>query len=245
MTLHDHELDLEQRNAEILSAAGEGIYGVDLHGRVTFVNPAAARLTGHDDRELIGQAMHELIHHTRADGVCFDREACPIYAALRDGVVHRVDDEVFWRKDGSSFPVRYTSTPIRRDGKVAGAVVVFQDITAQKRAEAQLHAALAEVRALKEQAQAHNVYLQEEIDRAQDFGEIIGASRALRDALEMVQQVAPSDATVLLQGESGTGKELFARAVHELSHRKHGPLVKIYCAAMAPSLVVSELSGHE
>src|SRR5688500_10080625 len=107
-----HELDLEQRNAEILAAAGEGIYGLDLRGRVTFLNPAAARLTGHDVRELIGQPMHELIHHTRMDGCSFERTACPIYAALHDGVVHHVDDEVFWRRDGTSFPVRYTSTPI-------------------------------------------------------------------------------------------------------------------------------------
>jgi PAS domain S-box-containing protein len=245
MRPHDNEIDLQQRNAEILGAAGEGIYGLDLLGRVTFLNPTAARLTGHDVHELIGQPMHELIHHTRTDGCCFERTACPIYAALRDGVVHKVEDEVFWRNDGTSFPVRYTSTPIHRDGKLAGAVVVFQDITEQKRAEAALHAALRELCALREQTQAHNVYLQEEIDRAQDFGEIIGNSAVLRETFELVQQMAPSDATVLIQGESGTGKELFARAVHELSARKHGPLVKINCAAMSSTLVESELFGHE
>jgi PAS domain S-box-containing protein len=236
---------LQQHNTEILNAAGEGIYGLDLGGYVTFVNPTAARLTGHDVQELLGQRMHDLIHHTRADGCGFAREVCPIYAALRDGEVHQVDDEVFWRKDGSSFPVHYTSTPIRRDGRLAGAVVVFRDITERKRAEADLRYALAEVRALKEQVQARNAYLQEEIDRAHDFGEIVGESQPLREMLRVVAQVAPTDATVLIQGESGTGKELVARAVHELSDRKHGPLVKINCAAMTPALIESELFGHE
>jgi PAS domain S-box-containing protein len=252
MPAHVPEVEVEQRNAEILSAAGEGIYGLDLLGRVTFLNPAAARLTGHGDEELIGQSMHELIHHTHQNGCRFERTACPIYAALRDGAVHHAADELFWRKDGTSFPVRYTSTPIHRDGQLAGAVVVFQDITEHKRAQRELHAALREVQALKEQVQAHNavlqernVYLQEEIERAHDFGEIVGRSAPIRAAFEMVQQIASSDATVLIQGESGTGKELFARAVHELSPRKKGPLVKINCAAMSASLVESELFGHE
>jgi PAS domain S-box-containing protein len=128
------ELARVRRNAElILNSAGEGIYGLDIQGNTTFVNAAAARLLGWTPDELIGQPMHALLHHSRADGSPYPKEECPIYAALTDGLIHQVDHEVFWRKDGSSFPVDYTSTPVRDErGKVVGAVVVFQDITRRK-----------------------------------------------------------------------------------------------------------------
>ena len=120
----------------ILNAAAEGIYGVNTEGRTTFANPAAARMVGRTPEELIGQFQHDLIHHTRPDGSPYPAEDCPIYAAYHDGEVHHVDDEVFWRKDGMSFPVEYTSTPIREDGWLTGAVVTFRDISERKRAEA-------------------------------------------------------------------------------------------------------------
>ncbi len=127
---------IETRQRLILQAAGEGIYGLDTHGNTTFVNPAAARLLGWDAKELIGQPQHSISHHTRPDGTAYPRETCPIYAAFKDGDVHKVDNEVFWRQDGTSFPVQYTSTPIcdERD-QLAGAVVIFQDITERKQAE--------------------------------------------------------------------------------------------------------------
>ena len=120
----------------ILNTAAEGIYGVDADGRTTFANPAAARMVGRTPEELIGQFQHELIHHSRPDGSPYPADDCPIYAAYHDGEVHHVDDEVFWRKDGTSFPVEYTSTPIREDGWITGAVVTFRDISERKRAEA-------------------------------------------------------------------------------------------------------------
>ena len=99
-------LDAIRKSRElILSAAGEGIYGLDAHGCTTFVNPAAARMLGWDPEELLGQPQHKVIHHTRADGTSYPKEECPIYAAFSDGAIHTVDDEVFWRKDGTSFPV--------------------------------------------------------------------------------------------------------------------------------------------
>ncbi|HEY8470787.1 MAG TPA: PAS domain S-box protein, partial [Longimicrobiales bacterium] len=120
----------------ILNTAAEGIYGLDTEGRTTFANPAAARMVGRSSEELIGQSQHELIHHSRPDGSPYPAEDCPIYAAYRDGMVRHVDDEVFWRKDGTSFPVEYTSTPIREDGRITGAVVTFRDVSERKRAEA-------------------------------------------------------------------------------------------------------------
>ena len=126
---------IRRQNELILNSAGEGIYGLDLQGRTTFANPAAAKMIGWEIEELIGKPQHDILHHTRLDGSPYPREECPIYAALKDGAVHHLDNEVFWRKDGSCFPVEYISTPIREHDKVVGAVVSFRDITERKQAE--------------------------------------------------------------------------------------------------------------
>jgi diguanylate cyclase (GGDEF)-like protein/PAS domain S-box-containing protein len=128
----------EEQNRLILESAGEGIYGLDLEGKATFVNPAGARLLGFEADELVGRSMHELVHHTYPDGSRYPREKCPTYAAFTDGTTHVVTDEFLWRKDGSCFPVEYTSTPVRKGGEVIGAVVLFKDITERREAEEQL-----------------------------------------------------------------------------------------------------------
>lgn len=119
----------------ILNASGDGVYGVDTRGRTIFANPAAEQMIGYSAKELLGKGMHALIHHSHADGRKFPGLECPIYAAFKDGRVHRVSDEVFWRKDGTCFPVEYVSTPIIDDGKIVGAVISFRDVTLQKEAE--------------------------------------------------------------------------------------------------------------
>jgi PAS domain S-box-containing protein len=126
---------LRRQHTLILTQAGEGIYGLDKDGYTTFVNPSAACTLGYRIEELIGCHMHSVLHHTKPDGSSYAPEECPIYASIRDGLVHRVVDEVFWRKDGSSFPVEYTSTPIREGDEVTGAVLVFRDVTEQKEAQ--------------------------------------------------------------------------------------------------------------
>ena len=112
-----------------MNSAGEGIFGLDLQGRTTFVNPAAARTTGWEVQELIGQPQHTIAHHSKPDGSPYPREECPIHAVFNDGEVHRMTGEVFWRKDGTNFPVEYMSTPIVEQGELVGAVVTFRDIT--------------------------------------------------------------------------------------------------------------------
>ncbi len=133
---------LRHQNEMILDGAGEGIYGLDLHGNTTFVNPAGAKMIGWEIEELIGKPLHDILHHSKADGTPYSREESPIYAAFRDGAVHHATDEVFWRKDGKCFPVEYISTPIRdKEGMLLGAVVTFKDITERKRADESLRRA--------------------------------------------------------------------------------------------------------
>ncbi len=127
---------MRHRHQVILDAAGEGILGLDREGCHTFVNPAAAELLGYAPSELLGVRSHPLWHHTKRDGSAYLATECPIYAAIHDGKVHRSDQELFWRKDGSSLQVEYVSTPIMEASEVAGAVVVFRDISKVARLEA-------------------------------------------------------------------------------------------------------------
>ena len=242
--LRRRSLSLEQQNALILGAAGEGICGLDSEGLTTFVNPAAARLLGWPVDELLEQPMHALLHHTHADGSSYPRDTCPIYAAFKDGQAHHVQDEVFWRRDGTSFPVEYVSTPIEEEDELVGAAVVFRDVTARKEAETQLHAALGEMQALTQRLEEENVYLQEEISTRHNFGENIGQSSAIGHLAQAVETVAPTSANVLITGESGTGKELVARAVHRLSPRQGRALITVNCASIPRESFESELFGH-
>lgn len=132
----------------LLTSAHDGIYGVDLRGHAIFVNPAAARMIGSSSEELVGRDMHAILHHTKPDGTLYPIEDCPIYRATYDGTVQHVADEVFWRKDGTSFPVEYTSTPIIEREGIVGAVVTFRDITQRKRAEQEIRESEARLRAI-------------------------------------------------------------------------------------------------
>ena len=127
---------LRRQSELILESVGEGVHCIDLEGRITFESPSAARLLGYRVGELSGRPGHATMHHTRKDGTPYPSDACPIHGTIRDGAVRRVEDEVFWRKDGSSFPVEYTTAPIRNErNETTGAVVVFRDITARKASE--------------------------------------------------------------------------------------------------------------
>jgi formate hydrogenlyase transcriptional activator len=397
----------EERVRLILDSAAEGIFGCDPEGTCLFCNPAAMRLLGYDyPSELLGKNMHALEHHTRADGRPYPIEECPVYIGFKNGQgVHR-DDEVFWRRDGTCFPVEYWSHPVFQENKTLGAVVTFVDITERKQVEEALRkseqlkrrlleinnaiitnltegallssiseavrssipfdrcaitlytpetdtfrfmavegalrsdyfqrglevsrtetsagwvfdhqqplvrnlekeqqfanekrlwaeglrslcaaplilqgksigtlsvvsrekdlyseedaqflqqvaiqVALAienmksyeEIATLKGRLEKENIYLREEIRTEHNFEEIVGNSPALFAVLRTVEQVAPTDSTVLIYGETGTGKELIARAIHNRSARKDRALVSVNCSAISAGLVESELFGH-
>ena len=137
-TANEELHEFQQRFGTILSAAGEGICVLDSHGRTTYVNPSALRMSGREGAELIGKHWHDILHHSKSDGTPCNRDRCPINAPLKDGAAHHLNNEVFWKKDGTSFPIECISTPIQERGEVTGAVVAFQDTTERKQLENQL-----------------------------------------------------------------------------------------------------------
>jgi PAS domain S-box-containing protein len=129
------QLVADRENQVILDTADEGILGLDAKGKHVFVNPAAARMLGYEAEELIGKASHAVWHYKRPDGSDYPADECPIYGSIRDGATRRCGQEVFWREDGTAFPVEYSCTPTRHpDGRVA-VVLTFRDVTLRKQAE--------------------------------------------------------------------------------------------------------------
>jgi len=234
----------DRDNLLMLTAVGDGIYCVDTNGLCTFINPAAQRLLGRSGDDVLGQNIHYVHHHTHEDGRHYPVEECPIYAAIRDGVVHEGMQEVFWRHDGTPFAVEFTSTPVISDSSIIGAVVVFREITERLETEKQLRDALTELEELKGRLEDENAYLQQEFLIEQRYHGILGDSSAVKRTFQQIELVAETEASVLITGESGSGKELIARAIHEASPRRDKPMIRVNCAAIPHELFESEFFGH-
>ena len=127
--------EIARRDRAILDSVGDGLYGLDAEGRITFVNPAAAEHLGYRTDELLGTRSHATFHSRRPDGSPYPEKDCPAERALTEGLANRGIEEVFWRKDGSALRVEYTATPIREKGRITGAVIAFRDIGARKAVE--------------------------------------------------------------------------------------------------------------
>ena len=238
----ESELAILQRHSElVLSAAGEGICGFDCKGLVTFINPAAAAMLSWPEQNLSDQSIHNIFGINDPNA----KEYCPVHNIMQGKKRFQANDKLFWRQDGSNFPVDFVSTPIMEENQLLGVVVVFSDISERKLSEQKLKQAHSEIEQLKNRLQAENNYLQEQVNLNHNFEEILGQSETLKTVLHQVEQVAPTETSVLILGETGTGKELIARALHNLSLRKERPLVKVNCAALPGNLIESELFGHE
>lgn len=137
----------EHRLRLLLDSTDEGVFGIDLAGNCMFINEAAARMIGLDAARALGRNMHTLTHHSHEDGSAYPEEDCPIFNAFRRGMPCRLDNEVFWRSDGSAFAVEYSSHPIVENEVVQGAVIAFVDITERKRADEELRRAHDEMEA--------------------------------------------------------------------------------------------------
>jgi len=147
---HQRERDeLSRYNQRLLESTGEGIYGIDVKGRCTFMNRAGALILGGKPEEFLGKDMHQLIHHTKSDGSDFPLNECPIYHCSQLGDGCRVDNEVFWRRDRKAVQVEYSSFPIKNREVIEGVVVTFSDISARLRDQ-------QDIKNAKDQAEAAN-----------------------------------------------------------------------------------------
>ena len=228
----------EERLARIYASANDGIFVVDpLRDKIVEVNPKAAEILGYTVDELAGIPMSAL-----------HPDEMPLLMEFSEGVISSgsgLSDRLTCRsKGGKKIPVEMSASALHVEGKSLMLMIV-RDITERVKADQALRTAMTEIEELKDRLQAENEYLQDEIRVSHNFEEIITCSEALKKPLRQVEQVASTDATVLILGESGTGKELLARAVHSTSDRADRPLVKVNCAALPANLIESELFGHE
>jgi len=216
------------------------IWMSDVDPVVSFVNKGCVDFTGLSEEELLGEGWLEIIHEE-------DRQhVMDVYSAgytSREPFIYEYRVRAAagdWRWLYSNCAPRFAA-----DGQFLGFIGSCVDITDRKTSEQALQTALTEINQLKTALQEENIYLKEMIKLEHQFDEIIGNSDELKYVLFKIEQVAPTDATVLISGETGTGKELVARAVHGMSGRKNRPLVKVNCAALSSGLIESELFGHE
>lgn len=222
----------EERLARILESAMDAIATVNAELRITLFNSAAEQVFRSPAAAVVGKPFSRFLSEpfrrllTEHINTLDQSGRAKRYTWIPEGLTAL-------RADGQEFPIEGTISQV----DVAGErlyTVILRDINERKRAEAELS-----------RLQLENIYLQEEIKLDHNFGEIITGSSGFKRVLAGVQQVASTDATVLILGETGTGKELIARAVHSISPRDDRPLVKVNCAALPANLIESELFGHE
>jgi PAS domain S-box-containing protein len=238
----ERELRESQEFMELSTSAGElGLWARDLGRSELWANPRLRSLFGFGENDSL--RFEDIIGRIHPDDRI--RVITEIERTQQAGISFEGEYRVVIPDGGERWVAargRTVDEPGRNGARRMG--VVF-DITERKRAEQDLNAALVEIHGLKERLEEENIYLKEEISEVKGFDEIVGKSDALKYVLTRVEQVAKTDATVLLQGETGVGKELIARAIHEKSSRSDGPYVKVNCATLPEALVESELFGHE
>lgn len=230
----------EERFRNMADNAPVLIWVADQSGSCTYFNKQWLDFTGRRLEEELGfgwsHAVHpdDLAHCLETYKTSFDKRT----SFQMEYRLRRKDGEFRWILDCGT--PRFSS-----DRAFLGFIGSSIDITDRKESEVALHQAHEELSELKNRLEAENIYLHQELQLDQTFGDIVGQSDAIKYVLFKVKQVAPTDSTVLITGETGTGKELVARAIHATSSRKDQPLIKVNCAALSPTLIESELFGHE
>ena len=234
--------DTEVYYRTVADFAYDWVYWANPDGTLRYVSPSCERITGYSAQEFIDHPplLREIILPEDQDIWDAHYQVSRVDYRLRE-IQYRIrarEGEIRW--------VEHACQPVTGDkGTFLGFRVSNRDITERKKAESELQEALSEISQLKDRLEAESTYLREEIKLEHDFGNIIGQSDALKYVLFKVEQVAPTDTTVLILGETGTGKELIARAIHHAGPRSGRALVKVNCAALPSSLMESELFGHE
>jgi len=244
----------EKLTTQILDHAAEIFVLCDPQGRIIRASQSADRLFG---RSPIFEAFDEAFHLLYSDGTPF-----VLLSALSDKLLHAVE-VTFKHGDNEPFSFLLRTNAFSTYEGAIGIIVVMVDITARKQMDGELQkahdkleqqveertvelrAALSEIKAMKDQLEAENIYFRNENKMRHRFDNIIGQSDGLRYVLYRAEQVAPMNTTVLVLGETGTGKELIAGAIHNLSPRKDQPLISVNCAALPANLIESELFGRE
>jgi PAS domain S-box-containing protein len=205
---------LSETMRRILDAVSDGVMVVDTQRRIVFLNRKARELLDYAEDDLLGCRCRDVLNTTDCEN------NCPLTKTVLRGC--RVEGyDMLYRGRGDKRLQALSTFDVLRDerGEIVGGVEVFRDLTELKRLEAEIHG-------------------------RRGFGRLVGSSRAMREIYDLIDEVAPTDVSVLITGESGTGKELVARAIHETSERKAGPLVVVNCAALAEGVLESEFFGH-
>lgn len=232
----------DERYFLTLAGSTDGFWDWDLLSDTVFYSDRFREILGYSSEEFPGtiDSFRNRLHPEDAEA---------IWAAIEHHVQERVPYKVEYRlrtKSGEYLWFLARGQAIwNTKGKAVRMSGSIQDITERKQAELDLQVALSEIKELKEKLEVERAYLQEEIKLKYNYENIIGQSDGLKYVLYKVEQIAPSDTTVLVLGETGTGKELVARAIHGLSPRKDRALVKVNCATLPSNLIESELFGHE
>jgi PAS domain S-box-containing protein len=232
-------LESEGRYRILVETMSEGLIIMDDRKACAYANHRMCAMLGYTAEELIGRTAEAFVHED--DLKTFNEQMSETRTATAEPC-----EIALMHRDGALVPTLVSPRAVvDASGGYAGGFAVFTDITGRKKAEASLNDALGEIKRMKERLEAENVYFRKEIKNTNHYGRMIGQSNAFKYMLYRAEQVAPTDATVLIMGETGTGKGLLAATLHQMSPRRDRPMVTVNCAALPANLIESELFGRE